>query len=412
MPRPADPMPLPPARAALLSHRPFLLYFAGRGFSRFAAQMGTVALGWQVYELTGSAFHLGLIGLAQFLPVALLVFVAGHAADRYDRQRVIQACQLLQAVAAAFLAWGSHEGWLTVSGIYAAVAVLGVATAFESPATAALLTGVAPPGQFQRAAALATGMFQVAVISGPAIGGFAYAVDPAVPYATMAAFWIIGSLLNGAIRLERPAGERPAPRLDELFAGIRFVRSDRAIFGTISLDLFAVLLGGATALLPIYASDILHTGPWGLGLLRAAPAIGALAMTFVLARWTIRRGVGMKMLLAVVVFGAATLVFALSTVIWLSLAALLVMGAADTISVVIRTSLVQLRTPDEMRGRVGAVNFLFINASNQLGEFESGMTAALFGTVPAAVIGGLGTIAVALLWMRLFPDLRRVERLE
>lgn len=271
---------------------------------------------------------------------------------------------------------------------------------------------MAPPGQFQRAAALATGMFQVAVISGPAIGGFAYAVDPAVPYATMAVFWIIGSVLNGAIRLERAAGERPAPRLAELFAGIRFVRSDRAIFGTISLDLFAVLLGGATALLPIYASDILHTGPWGLGMLRAAPAIGALAMTFVLARWTIRSGVGMKMLLAVAVFGAATLVFALSTVIWLSLVALLVMGAADTISVVIRTSLVQLRTPDEMRGRVGAVNFLFINASNQLGEFESGMTAALFGTVPAAVIGGLGTIVVALLWMRLFPDLRRVEQLE
>lgn len=190
------------------------------------------------------------------------------------------------------------------------------------------------------------------------------------------------------------------------------MRSDKAILGTISLDLFAVLLGGATALLPIYASDILHTGPWGLGILRAAPAVGALAMTVVLARWAITRRVGMRMLVAVVVFGAATLVFALSTVMWLSLAALLVMGAADTVSVVIRTSLVQLRTPDEMRGRVGAVNFLFINASNQLGEFESGMTAALFGTVPAAVLGGAGSILVALLWMRLFPDLRRVERLE
>jgi MFS family permease len=400
------------AGQGLLTHRPFLLYFIGRGFSRFAAQMATVALGWQVYELTGSAFHLGLIGLAQFLPVALFVFIAGHAADRYDRQRVVQVCQLAQAVAAGFLCWGSWEGWLTVPAIYAAVAVLGVATAFESPATAALLTGVAPKGQFQRAAAVNTGMFQVAVISGPALGGFAYAAGPALPYAIMAAFWVIGSILNGAIRLEAPPGERPQPRLGDLFAGIGFVRGDRAILGTISLDMFAVLLGGATALMPIYAKDILHTGPWGLGLLRAAPAVGALAMTALLARRSITSRVGMRMLQAVVIFGAGTLVFALSRNMGLTLGALVVMGAADTVSVIIRHSLVQLRTPDEMRGRVGAVNYLFINASNQLGEFESGMTAALFGTVPAAVLGGLGTIGVAVLWMRLFPELREVERLE
>lgn len=398
--------------ARLLGHRPFQLYFLGRGFSRFAAQMATVALGWQVYEMTGSAFHLGLMGLAQFLPVALLVFLAGHTADRYDRQRVVQVCQVAQALTAGFLCWGSYEGWLTVPAIYAAVALLGVATAFESPATAALLTGVAPKGQFQRAAALSTGMFQVAVISGPALGGFAYVAGPALPYAIMAAFWLIGSILNGAIRLEAPAGDRPQPRLGDLFAGIAFVRGDRAILGTVSLDMFAVLLGGATALMPIYASDILETGPWGLGILRAAPAVGALAMTAVLARRAISRRVGMRMLQAVVVFGLGTLVFALSRNMALTLAALVVMGAADTVSVVIRHSLVQLRTPDAMRGRVGAVNFLFINASNQLGEFESGMTAALFGTVPAAVLGGLGTIGVAVLWMRLFPELRSVERLE
>ena len=228
----------------------------------------------------------------------------------------------------------------------------------------------------------------------------------------MAAFWLMGSILNGAIRLEAPAGDRPQPRLGDLFAGIGFVRSDRAILGTISLDMFAVLLGGATALMPIYARDILHTGPWGLGVLRAAPAAGALAMTALLARRSITRRVGVRMLQAVAVFGLATLVFALSRTMALTLAALMVMGAADTVSVVIRHSLVQLRTPDAMRGRVGAVNFLFINASNQLGEFESGMTAALFGTVPAAVLGGLGTIGVALLWMRLFPELGRVERLE
>ncbi|HRO10650.1 MFS transporter [Amaricoccus sp.] len=396
----------------LLAHRPFLFYFVGRGFSRFAAQMATVALGWQVYAMTGSAFHLGLMGLAQFVPVALLVFVAGHAADRYDRQRVVQVCQIAQGIAAGFLCWGSWEGWLTVPAIYAVVALLGVATAFESPATAALLTGVAPKGEFQRAAALSTGMFQVAVISGPALGGFAYAVTPALPYAVMAVFWLIGSVLNGAIRLEAPPGARPQPRLAGLFAGIGFVRGERAILGTISLDMFAVLLGGATALMPIYAADILQTGPWGLGFLRAAPAVGALAMTAVLARRAITRRVGMRMLQAVVVFGIGTLVFALSRDMALTLGALVVMGAADTVSVVIRHSLVQLRTPDEMRGRVGAVNYLFINASNQLGEFESGMTAALFGTVPAAVLGGLGTIGVALLWMRLFPELRVIERLE
>ncbi len=398
--------------ARLLRHGPFLLYFIGRGFSRFAAQMATVALGWQVYSMTGSAFQLGLIGLAQFLPVLLLVFVAGHAADRYDRQRVVQICQLVQAVAAGFLCWGSFAGWLTVPAIYGAVALLGVATAFESPATAALLTGVAPKGQFQRAAALNTGLFQVAVISGPAVGGFAYAAGPEVPYAIMAAFWVIGSILNGAIRLEAPVGERPLPRFGDLFAGIGFVRSDKAILGTISLDLFAVLLGGATALMPIYAHDILQTGPWGLGVLRAAPAVGALAMTAVLARRSITRRVGMRMLQAVVIFGLGTLVFALSRHMALTLGALVVMGAADTVSVVIRHSLVQLRTPDAMRGRVGAVNFLFINASNQLGEFESGMTAALFGAVPAAVLGGIGTIGVALLWMRIFPELTKVERLE
>ena len=220
------------------------------------------------------------------------------------------------------------------------------------------------------------------------------------------------SEIRGAGRSPGGRSRRIAPRISEFLAGIHFVRSDQAILGTISLDLFAVLLGGATALMPIYASDILHTGPWGLGVLRAAPAVGALAMTAYLARRTIARRVGLRMLQAVMIFGLATLVFALSRTMWLSLAALVVMGAADTISVVIRTSLVQLRTPDEMRGRVGAVNYLFVNASNQLGEFESGMTAALFGTVPAAVIGGVGTMLVALLWMRVFPSLRKVERLE
>jgi MFS family permease len=397
---------------SLWRHAPLQYFLCGRGFSKFASQILTVAVGWQVYDLTRSAFALGMVGLVQFLPTAILVFVAGHTSDRYDRKRVIQLCQVVEAAAAVFLAWGSYDGWLTVPEIFAAVAIFGVAGAFESPATAALLPGVSPEGLLQKATALSTGVFQVAAISGPAIGGLAYGISPAVPYAAMAIFWVIGSILNGAIVLDRPVAPRESPTAGALFAGVHFVRTHPAILGTISLDLFAVLLGGASALLPIYARDILHTGPWGLGMLRGAQSIGALAMTGILARHAITRRAGMRMFQAVIIFGAATVVFALSKVVWLSVLALAVMGAADTISVVIRVSLVQLATPDDMRGRVGAVNFLFINASNQLGEFESGMTAALLGAVPAAVLGGLGTIAVALLWMRLFPMLRNLERLE
>ncbi|HXA93327.1 MAG TPA: MFS transporter, partial [Steroidobacteraceae bacterium] len=343
---------------------------------------------------------------------ACLVFVAGHAADRYERKRVVQICQLVQGVAAAFLACGSIAGWLNVAEIFAVVAVFGAATAFESPAGAALLPAVVPQGSLQRGTALASGAFQAAAISAPALAGFTYALMPAVPYALMAVFWLVGALLNGAITPDRPPRLKDPPSLSELFAGVGFVRRNPAILGTISLDLVAVLLGGASALLPIYARDILHTGPWGLGLLRGAPAVGALAMTFVLARHPLSRRVGMRMFQAVILFGLATLVFSLSQWMWLSIVALAVMGAADTVSVVIRSALVQLSTPDDMRGRVGAVNYLFINASNQLGEFESGLTAALLGAVPAAALGGLGSIVVALLWMKLFPSLRHVERLE
>ena len=396
----------------LLRHRPFLCYFWARSFSEFSYQIGAVAVGWQVYALTGSAFDLGMVGLVQFIPTLVLVFAAGHAADRYDRRRVVQACQCVAGLSAAFLAWGSFAGWLNVTEIFAAVAVFGGATAFEGPASAALLPGVAPEGLLQKATALSTGAFQVAMVSGPALGGLAYALSPSVPYAAMAACWLLAALLNGAIRLARPVTAAEPPTLSALFAGVGFVRRNPAILGTISLDLFAVLLGGATALMPIFARDILHTGPWGLGVLRGAPAVGALLMAAVLARYTFGRRVGLRMFQAVIVFGLATVVFALSHALWLSILALAVLGAADTVSMVIRISLVQLATPDAMRGRVGAVNFLFVNASYQLGEFESGITAALFGAMPAAVLGGLGTMAVALLWMRLFPALRNVERLE
>ncbi|MFB9264357.1 MFS transporter [Bradyrhizobium erythrophlei] len=396
----------------LLAHRPFLFFLLSRSLSRFSSQIGAVAIGWQIYDLTGSAFALGMVGLVQFLPTALLVFVAGHAADRFERKRVVQACQLAEALTALFLAGSTFAGTISEVQIFVATFVLGIAGAFESPATAALLPLIAPQGSLQRATAISSGAAQVATITGPALGGLAYAVMPSMTYGIMVVFWLLGMILTGGIgKLQRVPAEDAASS-DDLFAGVTFVRSNQAILGTISLDLFAVLFGGVTALLPIYARDILATGPLGLGILRAAPAVGALLMTMVLARHTINRRVGLRMLQAVIVFGAATVVFALSHWMWLSVLALAVLGAADTVSVVIRFSLVQLATPDAMRGRVGAVNFLFINASNQLGQFESGVTAALFGTMPAAVLGGVGTIAIALLWMKLFPTLRDVEKLE
>jgi MFS family permease len=408
----SDVVAIAPGARALFRHRPFLGFFLARVFSSFAYQIGAVAVGWQVYAFTNSAFDLGLVGLIQFIPMAGLTFAAGHVADRYDRKRVVQVCQSVEGITAVFLAAGTFGHWLTVGDIYAAVAVFGAARSFESPAVAALLPGVVPDGLLQRGTAISSGAFQTATIIGPAFGGLAYAVSPGLPYAMMAVCWLLGGALNGAIRMDRPVQPKEPPTLRALLAGVGFVRGNPTILGTISLDLFAVLLGGATALLPIYARDILHTGPWGLGILRGAPAAGALLTTVLLARRPLTRRVGMRMFQAVIIFGVATVVFALSRSIWWSVVALVVMGASDTVSVIIRLSLVQLATPDAMRGRVSAVNFLFINASNQLGEFESGMTAALMGAVPAAVLGGVGTVVVALLWMKLFPGLRDVERLE
>jgi MFS family permease len=404
---------MPVNAASLLKQGSFLFFLLSRSLSRFSSQIAAVAIGWQIYDLTGRAFDLGMVGLIQFLPTALLVFVAGSAADRYPRKRVVQLCQVAEALTALYLGWGAYAGSLTELQLFAATFVLGIAGAFESPATAALLPLIAPSGTLQRASAVSSGAAQLATITGPAIGGFAYAVAPGWPYAIMMAFWLAGMVVTGAIAVPEDVSTPKAERGEaDLFAGVRFIRSNPAILGTISLDLFAVLFGGVTALLPIYAHDILETGPLGLGILRAAPAVGALAMTIVLARHTINHHVGLRMFQAVIVFGVATSVFALSHWMWLSVVALAILGAADTVSVVIRFSLVQLATPNEMRGRVGAVNFLFINASNQLGQFESGVTAALLGVMPAALLGGVGTIAIALLWMKLFPVLRRVERLE
>jgi MFS family permease len=402
----------PVGAGTLLRQSAFLFFLLSRSLSRFSSQIAGVAIGWQVYDLTGSAFDLGMVGLVQFLPTALLLFVAGSAADRFERKRVVALCQLAEAATAVFLAWSTFAGFLDEAQIFAATFVLGVAGAFESPALAALLPQITPQGSLQRATAISSGAAQVATITGPALGGIAYAVAPSLAYGVMAVFCLLAAMFMSWIRSAQPTAVKNTATPDDVFAGVRFIRKNPAILGTISLDLFAVLFGGVTALLPIYARDILETGPLGLGILRAAPAVGALMMTWVLARHTLRRRVGLRMFQAVIVFGVATVVFAVSHWMWLSVVALAVLGAADTVSVVIRFSLVQLATPDEMRGRVGAVNFLFINASNQLGQFESGITAALFGAMPAAVLGGVATVAIALLWMKLFPTLRDVERLE
>jgi MFS family permease len=395
----------------LLDHPSFLVFWGVRVLSAIGFQMSAVAVGWLVYALTGSAFSLGLVGLFQFLPMVVLTLLVGHVADHYDRRRIVQICLLVEGVTLVVLALGILDGWLTVPGVFVAVLALGAARAFEQPTMAALLPAVVPPKVLPRALAVASSAMQTATIVGPSIGGLLYAVGTTVPFALAAACFLGAGGLMLLMRLERPPPRREPATLRSVFSGIAYIRSRPMILGAISLDMFAVLLGGATALLPIYAHDILQTGPWGLGLLRAAPAVGALTMSVVLTRVPLGRAVGLKMFAAVIVFGAATVVFAASTSVVLSLAALAVLGAADNVSVVIRSSLVQLLTPDEMRGRVSAVNSLFIGTSNQLGEFESGMVAGLLGAVPAGIIGGLGTIAVAVLWMRLFPALRKAQTL-
>jgi len=377
--------------------------------STLALHMQNVAVGWQLYALTGSALDLGLVGLVQFVPTIALTLVVGQVADRYDRRRVVVVCHVAEAGAAAALAWGSLAGWLTREGILAIVLVLGAARAFENPSRAALLPRLVPLGLIPRAVASVTSAGQAARIVGPALGGALYGLGPTPVYAGVTVLYLGGAALVALVRHAQPARSRGELTTASLFTGIALVLRQRLLLGLLSLDLFAVLLGGATALLPIYARDILGTGPGGLGLLRAAPAVGALATSLVLARHPVGRHAGPMLFVSVLVFGVATVAFGVSTDLSLSLAALTVLGASDLLSVVIRHSLVQMRTPDEMRGRVSAVHSLFTGTSNQLGEFESGLLAALFGPVAAVLIGGVGTLVVAAVWMYRFPELRRFQ---
>lgn len=377
-----------------------------------AYQMLAVAVGWHIYELTSSPLDLGLIGLAQFMPSIALVLIVGHVADRYDRRQISRITMTIGILASMALAMASAMGEITQFAIFGAVVVIGAARAFQNPAMQSLLPALIPQRELSRAIAASASATQAAVIGGPALGGMLFAFGPPTVYAVCAALYAAGVVLMSRMRVDHAPGKRTPATLASLFKGIAYIRGHPVMLGVISLDLFAVFLGGATALLPVYARDILHIGPWGLGILRSATAVGALAMALWLARHPLQGGVGRLMFTAVVVYGAATIAFGVSTVFVLSFAALLVMGAADMVSVVIRSSLVQLGTPDDMRGRVNAVNTMSIGASNQLGEFESGVTATWFGTVPAVVIGGLGTLAVVGLWMRLFPRLARYDRLD
>ncbi|MDE2091742.1 MAG: MFS transporter [Gammaproteobacteria bacterium] len=397
---------------SLLQQPAFLQFWFARGASGFAFQMLSVAVGWQIYSMTHRAFDLGMIGLVQFVPSITLALVAGHVADRYERKRVVLICQLVEGLAVVLLAIGSILHWFQETAILSLIFVIGVAKAFEFPTLQALLPRLVPIALYPRAMAASSSAMQSAMIIGPALGGFLYLAGPGVVYSVSGLLYLTASILMWRLKTDRPRVPREPPTLRSVFAGITFIRHRPVVLGAISLDLFAVLLGGATALLPIFARDILHTGPWGLGLLRAAPAVGALSMGIWLAHSQLKRRVGQIMFVAVAGFGIATIVFALSRSFWLSMLALIGLGALDMISMVIRSALVQLETPDEMRGRVSAVNAIFINTSNQLGEFESGVTAAWFGTIPATLIGGIGTLIVVGLWMWWFPALRQRQRLE
>ncbi|HAT2607253.1 TPA: MFS transporter [Kluyvera intermedia] len=396
----------------LLQHRSFVSFWLARTSSSFGFQMLSIIVGWQIYSQTHSAFWLGMIGLVQFFPSVILALPAGHIADQFDRRRVVMFGQVLEWAAIALLAWLTWKGDASVGVILSLIFIISSAKTLESPAMISMLPALVPTSILPRATAANAVSGQAAQIVGPALGGFLYAAGAEVVYAVTAGLYLLSLILVLTLRYEQALPPRTPPTLSSLFAGVDFIRKRPDVLGVISLDLFAVLLGGATALLPIFAHDVLHTGPVGLGVLRSAPAVGALLMGFWLSHRALKRNVGMIMFMSVAGFGVATLVFALSSWMWLSLLALFALGGCDMVSMVIRGSLVQLDTPDEMRGRVNAVNSIFINTSNQLGEFESGMLAAWLGAVPAAAIGGIGTLVVVALWMKWFPNLRKRQRLE
>ena len=397
--------PLP----ALKRHKPFALFWVMRVATAGAYLMQSVAIGWQLYDMTGNPLDLGLVGLVQFVPLVLLAVVVGQIIDHYDRRGVARACQIVKSVCAIVLAVGSAQGWLGREVMFIILLVVGTARAFETPTLHALVPSLVPPRLLPRAVAASATANQTAVICGPALGGLIYAFGPTTVYVTCAVIFVAASVLVSLLPRDTRERERRPVTLDSLFAGFSYVRHHPILLGVISLDLFVVMLSGVTAMLPIYARDVLQTGPWGLGLLRSAPAVGALVMSVVLAHMAIERRAGLLMFATTAVFALSTVVFAVSTSLALSVAMLAIYGATDAISVVIRMAMVQTRTPHDMLGRVMAVNSMCTGTSGSLGEFRSGVVAAGFGAVTSVLVGGLGAVLVVLIWMRLFPDLVRIK---
>jgi MFS family permease len=403
---------MPQAKAAF-EYPGFRYYMAARLLITVSSEMQSVAIGWQVYSLTHRARDLGLVGLSQFLPGILLFLVAGHTADRLSRQGILQACcavfSLVSLLLLSLTFYGLHSVW----PVYAVLLLNGVVRAFNMPTGQAFLPQLVKEADFPNAVAWSSSIFQAALITGPLLGGLLYGLSgtPVPVYGGAAVCYLLGLWLIARIRVQAPQRPRGIASPGVILEGLRFIWREKLILGAISLDLFAVLLGGAVALLPIYAKDIFHAGTTGLGILRAAPAVGAIAMAVLVAHRPLTRRAGATMLVCVFAFGVCTIVFGLSRNLAVSLVALMLLGAFDMVSVIIRHTVVQLDTPDAMRGRVSSVNMVFIGASNEVGQFESGITAEWFGAVPAVVLGGIGTLLVVLVWAWLFPALRRVDRL-
>ena len=407
--------PIADARAgrAAFSHPGFLLFQIARFLIVSAVEMQAVAVGWQVYEITKRPLDLGYVGLAQFLPGILLFPISGHASDRFERRNVLSACYAGYALCFAILLALSRRGVPSIVPIYIVLVMIGVVRSFNGPASRSILPQLVPQEHFANAVAWNATIFQASTVLGPSFGGIVYAAfrGPSTVYAIAMVTAIGATVTTFRIKPEVKVRPREPMNLKTLFAGLHFIRSNKLILGAISLDLFAVMLGGAVALLPVYAREILHTGPWGLGLLRTAPGAGAALMAIFLAHWPLRGKSGPTLLWAVAGFGVFTIIFGLSRSLTISLIALVLLGASDMISVIIRATLTLLATPDEMRGRVTAVDMIFIGTSNEFGQFESGITAQWFGTVPAVVLGGVGTLVVIALWTWWFPELRRAGEL-
>jgi MFS family permease len=398
--------------ANALRHRKFLFYWVASWATSFAVQIMSVSVGWQIYDITRNPLDLGFVGLAQFLPPLLLVLVTGLAADKFSRRLIMGLCLLLEVACAAALVVFTQSISGVVWPVFAILVALGFARAFYNPAADALAPNLLPKEAIAHGISLNSMSWQIANIVGPVAGGLLYGLSGAVAYGVAAGLLAVALALVAAIGRVPQAAHASETSLATLLAGFSFIRREKLVLGAISLDLFAVLLGGAVALMPVYARDILQTGPWGLGLLRAAPGAGAIVMALWLARFPIRDRAGVILFGFVAAFGVFTMVFGLSTLVPLSVVALMMMGASDMVSVYVRETLMQLRTPDEVRGRVNAVNRVFIGASNELGEFRAGVVAAWIGAVAAVTIGGAGTVAVAFFWSRWFPELRTARRLD